>query len=120
MAEDVNKTDIAQQKEIGKKFCSNCGAQIDEKAVICPKCGVAQSAIGLAVGMGGKKNKTTAALLAFFLGGFGIHKLYLKKSNWWVYLVLCWTAIPALIALVESIQLFMMSEADFDRQYNTS
>lgn len=23
------------------KFCRNCGAEIDEKAVICPKCGVA-------------------------------------------------------------------------------
>ena len=24
------------------KFCSNCGAQIDDNAVVCPKCGVAQ------------------------------------------------------------------------------
>ena len=24
-------------------FCKNCGAQIDDKAVICPKCGVAQA-----------------------------------------------------------------------------
>lgn len=24
-------------------FCKNCGAEIDDKAVICPKCGVAQS-----------------------------------------------------------------------------
>ena len=120
MTEDVNKTDTVPQKEIGKKFCSNCAAQIDEKAVICPKCGVAQSAMGLAVGMAEKKNKTTAALLALFLGGIGIHNLYLKRGNWWIYLLFCWTFIPAIIALVEAIQLFMMSEADFDRQYNTS
>jgi predicted amidophosphoribosyltransferase len=25
---------------IDKKFCSNCGAEIDAKAEICPKCGV--------------------------------------------------------------------------------
>lgn len=24
-------------------FCKNCGAEIDDKAVVCPKCGVAQS-----------------------------------------------------------------------------
>lgn len=24
-------------------FCKNCGAQIDDKAVICPKCGVPQT-----------------------------------------------------------------------------
>jgi hypothetical protein len=30
-----------------KKFCSSCGAEIDAKAKICPKCGVEQpSAIG--------------------------------------------------------------------------
>ncbi|VVB68683.1 zinc-ribbon domain protein [uncultured archaeon] len=26
----------------GTKYCSNCGAEIDAKAVVCPKCGVAQ------------------------------------------------------------------------------
>lgn len=119
--EDIAKTDTVQPKEIGKKFCSNCGAQIDEKAVICVKCGVAQSALGIAAaGISEKKNKTTAALLALFLGGIGIHKLYLKRGNWWLYLIFCWTLIPALIAFIEAVQLFMMSEADFDRQYNAA
>lgn len=27
-------------------YCRNCGSQIDEHAVICPKCGVAQQPIG--------------------------------------------------------------------------
>ena len=29
-------------EENGVKFCSNCGAEISAKAMICPKCGVAQ------------------------------------------------------------------------------
>jgi uncharacterized Tic20 family protein len=29
--------------EIGKRHCSNCGAEIDPKAKICPKCGVEQT-----------------------------------------------------------------------------
>lgn len=26
------------------KYCTNCGAQIDDRAVVCPKCGVSQGA----------------------------------------------------------------------------
>ena len=96
------------------KFCSSCGSQIHEKAVICPKCGVPVKNIS----SGDPKNKTTAALLALFLGGIGIHKLYLKRSNWWLYLLFCWTFIPAIIAFVEAIQLFMMADSAFDAQYN--
>jgi len=28
---------------VGTKYCSNCGQQIDEKAEICPECGVRQA-----------------------------------------------------------------------------
>ena len=28
-----------------KMYCKNCGAQIDDNAVVCPKCGVAQTQI---------------------------------------------------------------------------
>ena len=27
-------------------FCNNCGSEIDDKAVICPKCGVSQNGTG--------------------------------------------------------------------------
>jgi len=42
--------------------------------------------------------------LAFFLGGIGIHKFYAKKMVAGVlYLLFCWTGIPAVIALIEFI-----------------
>ena len=28
-------------------FCNNCGSEIDDKAVICPKCGVSQNGAGI-------------------------------------------------------------------------
>jgi TM2 domain-containing membrane protein YozV len=31
------------------------------------------------------KERTTALMLCFFLGGFGLHKKYLGYKNWWVY-----------------------------------
>lgn len=30
----------AQSKEVAEMYCRHCGEQIDDKAVICPKCGV--------------------------------------------------------------------------------
>ncbi len=65
------------------------------------------------------KDKTTAALLAILLGGLGIHKFYLGKGALGLlYLVFCWTFIPAIIGLIEGILLLLMSKQDFDLDYN--
>ena len=49
-----------------------------------------------------RKDPTTAVLLALFLGGLGAHKFYLGQTGAGiVYLLFCWTSIPALIALIE-------------------
>ncbi len=65
------------------------------------------------------RNKTVAALLALFLGGFGVHKFYLGQNALGiVYLIFFWSYIPALIAFFESIGLFLMSETAFNSQYN--
>ena len=50
------------------------------------------------------KSRTTAALLAFFSGGLGIHKFYLGQSTAGIfYLLFCWTFIPSIIAFIEFI-----------------
>lgn len=65
------------------------------------------------------KDKMTAALLAFFLGGIGIHKFYLGQTALgFVYLLFCWTLIPGIIAFFEFIFLLVMDQAEFDRRYN--
>lgn len=66
-----------------------------------------------------QKEKWVAAVLAFFFGGFGIHKFYLGRSGaGMAYLVFFWSFIPALLALVDFIRLLAMSESAFNREYN--
>jgi len=65
------------------------------------------------------KSKSTATLLAFFLGGFGIHRFYLGQSGkGFMYLIFFWTLIPAFIALFDFIGFLMMPENTFNRKYN--
>lgn len=65
------------------------------------------------------KNKIVAAILAFFLGGLGIHKFYLNKSGQGIlYLLFCWTFIPSIIAFVEFFILIFMDDKTFDAKYN--
>lgn len=60
------------------------------------------------------KNRTTAALLAFFLGGFGVHQFYLGNTGKGIlYLVFCWTYIPGIIGFIEGIMLITQSDEDF-------
>ncbi|MDR1056297.1 MAG: NINE protein [Prevotellaceae bacterium] len=65
------------------------------------------------------KSKSTAAILAFFLGGFGIHRFYLGQTGLGIlYLVFFWTFIPAIIALIDFIVFLTMSEETFNQKYN--
>lgn len=61
---------------------------------------------GTYVGATGKKavNKVVYCILAFFLGGIGIHKFYAGKIGTGIlYMLFCWTFIPSFIAFIEFI-----------------
>ncbi|WP_133271082.1 NINE protein [Hymenobacter radiodurans] len=65
------------------------------------------------------KNKTTAAVLAFFFGSIGIQYFYLGKPLKGALCILfCWTLIPCLIALIHVIYYLTVSEAVFNATYN--
>lgn len=82
------------------KFCKYCGEVIDADCVVCPKCGKqveelkaeqpqvvvnntnANVNANVNAGVGLRpKNKWTAFLLCFFLGGLGAHKFYEGKTG---------------------------------------
>jgi TM2 domain-containing membrane protein YozV len=116
-----------------KKHCYACAAILDIRAELCPRCGVRQMAIPMqGMPMPGtamvyqpprplvrsNKDKTTAGVFALLLGGLGIHKFYLgQTAAGIVYLLFCWTFIPALIAFVEGILFLTMSEETFAQRY---
>ncbi len=97
------------------KYCTGCGKQIHPEAVNCPACGVRCRKTGTG---GSDKSRTTAAILALFLGGLGAHHFYLNQPiRGIVYLVFCFTFIPAIVAFVEAIILLCMSDERFEQQY---
>lgn len=50
------------------KFCANCSNEIDEKAEICPKCGVRVKQVSVHREM---KSSGIAVILSFFIPGLG-------------------------------------------------
>jgi TM2 domain-containing membrane protein YozV len=109
------------EKAADEKYCASCGSTIKKEAEICPNCGVRQVSTpsygGQTIAPNGK-NKLTAALLALFIGGFGVHKFYLGQNGVGVvYLLFCWTFIPALLALIDFIVLLGMSDKEFVQKY---
>lgn len=63
-------------------FCKNCGKEIDDRAVVCPACGVATgwSPNTNTAGYGYiRKKKWTAFILCLLLGGLGVHRFYVGK-----------------------------------------
>ncbi len=65
------------------------------------------------------KNKTTTILLAFFLGGFGIHQFYLGQTKKGIlYILFFWTLIPFLIAFIDLLIFATMSDEKFNEKFN--
>lgn len=64
------------------------------------------------------RSRAAAAALAIFAGGFGAHRFFL--GQWWgvFYLLLCWTYIPFLIAIIEGIVFMANGQEAWDRKYN--
>jgi TM2 domain-containing membrane protein YozV len=129
--DDLYRDNAYAQATLGpnKKHCYACANILDVRAELCPQCGVRQPPLpgSMALQHAGPapyavpyttKNKTTAGVLALVLGGLGVHRFYLGNIGLGiVYLLFCWTFIPALIAFVEGIVFLTMSDQAFATRY---
>lgn len=62
-------------------YCSNCGAEVNDKAVVCVKCGCAVNQPKPVYYSGSCKDWLVTLLLCFFVGCFGIHRFYVGKTG---------------------------------------
>lgn len=66
------------------------------------------------------RSKTTAGILAIFLGGLGIHKFYLGQTGMGIlYFIFCWTYVASIVGFIEGIMYLVMSDDEFNEKYNT-
>ena len=124
-------------------LCPQCGAPVNASATKCEYCGAAitpaqpvqpvqpaqtvqnvyvQAAQPVVVNNERAnwpiKSKIVAGVLALLLGGLGIHKFYLGQSGKGiVYLLLCWTYIPGILALIEGITILCSNDENFQIKY---
>lgn len=63
---------------------------------------------------GPRRSKLVAILLALFVGGFGVQHFYMGRTGrGLLYLIFCWTFIPAIISLAEVVWYIPMSDERF-------
>ena len=96
----------------GTKFCQNCGQEVAENAEVCLSCGVAlkKASASNEPNLNGR-DKIVTALLAFFLGGLGIHNFYMGETKKGVLRIvlslLC--GIGGIIALIDFVKILIGS-----------
>lgn len=133
---------------MAENVCPQCGAPIDPGATECKFCGeklavqqvqqpqtvyvqqpqpqvVIQQAAPQQVYMTGinpawpVKSKVAAGILAIFLGGIGVHKFYMGKIGMGIlYLLFCWTGIPACVGFIEGIIYLCSSDENFQLKHH--
>lgn len=65
------------------------------------------------------KSKVTAGVLGILLGGLGIHKFYMGKIGMGIlYLVFCWTYIPAIVGFIEGIIYLCSNDENFQLKHH--
>ena len=91
--------------------CPSCNSQLPAQDGRCPECqGIAGSFV--------YKSRVAAAALALFGGMFGLHRFYLRQWRALFYLLLCWTPLPWLAGIVESVVFLATSQKSWNARYN--
>lgn len=65
-----------------------------------------------------RKNRTTATMLALFIGWFGLHHFYLgDRRRGMYYLGFFWTLVPLFLGWIDGVRLALMDEQEFEQKF---
>lgn len=65
------------------------------------------------------KSKIVAGILGILLGSIGVHKFYLGKiGSGILYLLFCWTGIPAIVGFIEGIMYLCSNDENFQLKHH--
>lgn len=86
----------------GNSFCANCGKTINATADVCLECGFA-----VKKSSDTDDNKMMLGIIALLIGGLGIHNFMMGETKKGIVkILLCWTGISSIIALVDAVKIF--------------
>ena len=97
-------------------YCKNCGHELENGATFCSNCGakvdadipnITQPTVSQTTNINEPKSKVAAALLAFFLGAFGVHNFYLGYTNKGVAQLLITILSLGMLSIVSGIWAFI-------------
>lgn len=107
------------------RSCESCGTPVRAEWAargLCAECQARralQAVPDVPVALARQRSRGTAIASAFLLGGVGAHKFYLgKPGQGTLYLMFFWTFIPMVLALIEGVNLAVMSDDEFHRRYS--
>lgn len=92
-------------------YCRQCGNQMPQSQKVCERCGAENS-------QESGRSKIVAGFLAFFFGGFGLHRFYL--GQWWgiFYIPFYFLFfISSFVSLGEAIYFWACSKETWNRKY---
>lgn len=127
--EDAIKCKHCGEFLAGTIACPSCRRSIPADAYSCPYCNTlimdferpSASLSGLDdVQRRNKpqKSRFVAGMLGIFGGGLGLHKFYLDQPKQGVlYLLICWTFLPAIIGFFEGLGYLFCDEKTFYEKY---
>ena len=93
-------------------FCRGCAKEIHESAVSCPHCGAVQNVRSASMEFSPKRI-LPLAVVCFFLGMIGIHRFMVGKIGTGIVMILlCWTGISFVWAVIDFIMILCGSFTD--------
>nr|WP_314862685.1 NINE protein [uncultured Undibacterium sp.] len=102
--------DTVQVEKNTQHYCYKCGKSINPELAKCPHCLTPKMAYV-------SKDKFTAVVLSFLLGGLGVHRFYL--GQWWgIFYIIFWgTLIPSMISVIEALVFLLTPQEKWNRKY---